>query len=93
MFKIGDKLAIYGWKRETEDFFFVIACLWWQQYEPKHSTVEQMLFEPSDCIDFCNTIRANSGIAIPDSEILRTLCNLRKQKYLIRVEKYARGIV
>jgi hypothetical protein len=92
-FNIGDRLAIYGWKRETEDFFFVIACLWWREYESKYSTVEQMLFEPTDCINFCNSIRVNSGIDIPNNEILRTLCNLRKGKYLMRVEKYARGIV
>jgi len=91
--KISDRLAIYGWKKETEDFFFEVARLWWRDYEPKHTTVEQFLFHPTECMEFCAIIRHRTSIRMPEDEILRCLSNLRKDKYLERVKDYATGNV
>lgn len=87
--KIGERLIIYGWTHETEDFFFEVAIFWWQKLEPRYGTVEEFLYNPDDCIVFCNKIRAITGVDIKNHELLRCLMNLRKGKYLDRVKKHA----
>jgi hypothetical protein len=80
---IANRLAIYGYKQELEDFDAVLAALWWADYEPVHRTVEMMLHYPYCALSFCDSVR--NRIELPElenSEVLLRLTNIRKSGYL-----------
>ena len=92
-FDIGNRLAIYGWAKDTEEFFYIIATVWYKGYHPlapseepfaqRFRNVEQLLFHAEEALNFCIEVRQASKLTrIPTNEILQTLNNLRKNKYL-----------
>jgi hypothetical protein len=87
-FDIGNRLSIYGWKLDEEDFFFLMAKIWWcKGFSDRYRNVEQMLFHPSGgTLPFVQAVRLESGLNMPEEEILQTLSNLRKNKYLESVK-------
>ena len=96
-FDIGNRLAIYGWGKETDDFFYVVAKVWfrgladsneYRTFADHYRNVEQLLFHAEDAIKFAGQVKDVTGLAaIPTDEVLHTLSNLRKNKYLLKVRE------
>lgn len=84
-FDIGNRLSIYGWKHEEEDFFFLLAKVF---FKSGFRNVEQLLFNPSKgSLPFVEKVKELSKMSeIPEDEILHTLSNLRKNGYLKSVK-------
>lgn len=79
----ANRLAIYGYKKEVEDFDFLLAETWWcDGYEELHKTIETMLHNCLSARSFCNKIRLSTSIPIADHEILLHLTNIRKSGFL-----------
>ena len=76
--KIGDRLAIYGWKEDTDEFFDLAVKIFRSTGFPN---VEQFLFNPIKALNFCYEVRSCSGVVISDEELLQMLMNLRKRGY------------
>jgi hypothetical protein len=79
---LGNRLAIYGWKKDTEDFRLLLSKVWHKKgYKNKYKNVEQLLYHPSlGSIPFVSDVRKESKINIPEQEVLQTLNNHRKNK-------------
>lgn len=81
---IGNRLAIYGWKQETEDFKLLLAKVWQDNgYKRKFRNVEQLLFQPTfGSLPFVADVRKESKLydKIAEEEILQTLSNFRKNR-------------
>jgi len=79
---LNNRLAIYGYRYELEEFDALLSKTWWVTYQPQFKTVERMLQHPTHAIQYCNTIRELARIWINEDEVLGRLMNLRKSKYL-----------
>ncbi len=80
---IGHQLAIAGYMDDTQAFFDIIAGIWWNSgYAQKYGNVEELLYHCTEAKEFCDTIRTIIGIEIENAVILKTLNNLRKNKFL-----------
>lgn len=80
---IANRLAIYGYKKELEDFDAILADEWWRHYESRFSTVETLLHHPTQAIEFVQTIRYRVGLAdFLEEEVLLRLTNIRKSGFL-----------
>lgn len=79
----ANRLAIYGYTKEVEDFDNEIIKLWKKSYGEEFVTVEYLLCTPEISLTFCEEIRDKTGvITICNQEILLRLLNLRKRGLL-----------
>jgi hypothetical protein len=78
----GHLLVLNGYKDETIEADKILARIWWTDYEPEYSSVEQFLFHPEEAITFCEKARVVMGLSIEDYNILKRLSNLRKSRFL-----------
>lgn len=81
---IANRLAIYGYKHELEDFDNTLAYAWWTYgYADQFGTVEMLLHHPDVALEFCSSVRRDTEV--PDllaNEILLRLTNIRKSGFL-----------
>lgn len=81
---IANRLAIYGYKKELEDFDYELAKVWWcDGFAEQFGTVEMMLHHPFAALRFCDAIQDHLKLRImPQHEILLRLTNIRKSGFL-----------
>lgn len=80
---LANRLAIYGWKLELEDFDIQLAKLWWSKFESWYSTIEMLLHHPKAAASLCDKLRDHICLPdIMDHEILLRLTNIRKSGFL-----------
>ncbi|MEA1999808.1 MAG: hypothetical protein U9N61_10885 [Euryarchaeota archaeon] len=80
---IANRLAIYGYKGEIDDFDELLADEWWRHYAAKFRTVENMLHSPTEALKYVETIRLRAEVAdLLEDEILLRLTNIRKSQFL-----------
>lgn len=79
----GNRLAIYGFVGELEDFDNVLIEDWLKTYKVKFNTVEVFLCHPSTAATFAYRIKCTLGLPnMPTHEILLRLMNIRKRGLL-----------
>lgn len=83
----GNRLAIYGYKDEVEDFDNILKQVWCStgyEFSKNYNTVENFLYYPKETIIFCDIVRGRAGCdsKLPNFEILKRLMNLRKKNFL-----------
>jgi hypothetical protein len=86
---LANRLAIYGWKQELEDFDRLLAKVWWEgeaHYAHIFITVEMMLHHCTKARNFCDDVRRQANLWIEDYEILLRLTNIRKNNFLASCE-------
>ena len=80
---MANRLAIYGYKKELEDFDDVLADEWWRHYEELFGTVEMLLHNPTDALKFVAAVRLRAELPdLLENEILLRLTNIRKSGFL-----------
>lgn len=80
---IANRLAIYGYKDDLEDFDTILAKTWWASFEATFDSVERLLYSPKEAIRFCKNIRIETALPnLADHEILLRLSNIRKSRFL-----------
>ena len=81
----ANRLAIYGYKHELEDFDNIIATVWnTVGFHKTFKTVERLLCDPIKSMEFCSSVKRLAKIYLDDEEILTRLLQLRKSKFLKR---------
>jgi hypothetical protein len=81
---IANRLAIYGYKKELEDFDYELAKIWWEHsFAKTYGTVEMLLHHPFAALNFVIAVRKATELGdMPEHEILLRLTNIRKSGYL-----------
>jgi hypothetical protein len=79
---LGNRLAIVGWKKDTDDFRLLLSKIWHKKgYKKKWRNIEQLLYHPTlASLPFIADVREESRLydKIAEQEILQTLNNHRK---------------
>lgn len=81
---IANRLAIYGYKKELEDFDYLLAHAWWGYgFADSFGTVEMLLHNPTVALEFCSSVRRDAELPdLLENEILLRLTNIRKKGFL-----------
>jgi hypothetical protein len=88
---LANRLAIYGYKGDLDDFDWILTSVWARNgYMDHFSTVEFFLCHPTSSVAFCKHVRKKAVLdedQILDCEILLRLLNIRKNGILKRYTK------
>lgn len=78
--KLSEELAAAGYEGDAIEFKDRLCDLFFEMFGSW--TVEELLYHPREELHFCNMVRRDRHVPeLPDSTILRTLQNMRKNTF------------